>query len=369
MRKKKQVIGVLGGGQLARMMALKAHEMGIELHVLSASKDDPAAQVTSFWTKGDIYSTSDLTYFLKGKNVVTFENEFIDIHSLKKAIMKTKTRTAPHFQVIEKLQDRWSQKLLLQKNGIPTSPFFKIDNEEDLIKSFHFLNKKLVLKKRRFGYDGHGTFFIRSLSECKKMKAELKKGTSFIAEAYIPFKKELACLFASHQLSKVISFPFVETRQKDYRCHTVLGPVHHPQIKSFVRLLSKFIKKIKYEGVIAFEFFQTDRGLLVNEIAPRVHNSGHYSLNALSKDQFSLHIDSILRNPIEAPEKIYKDFAMMNLLGKEQRDTKWKKIKGVFLHDYSKKEKKEGRKMGHLNAVACSPNEALKKLKKAIKSF
>ena len=354
-------VGILGGGQLARMLVLKAHEMGLKPYVLSADKHDPSAQVTSFWVKGDICRTSDLTRFLKQTDIVTFENEFVHTPSLIKAMRKTKTPVCPHPSIIAKLQDRWFQKQLLKKHHIPTAPFFKIDNKQQAFKVFKTFKNKMVLKKRLFGYDGRGTFIIQNTDQIPFYK-------NLIAEEFVPFKRELALTLVASK-NQIISLPLVETFQKNFRCYWVKGPVSHPQVKSLTKKLKTFLKKTGYQGVIAFEIFETSKNLLINEIAPRVHNSGHYSLNALSKDQFSLHLEAILETPLHPPQILCGGFAMLNLLGKREKSKSWKKIKEVFLHDYGKKKLKIGRKMGHLNSCADSPKKALENLFRAEKNF
>lgn len=354
-------VGILGGGQLARMLALKAHEMGLKPYVLSADKQDPAAQVTSFWIKGDIHQTSDLVRFLKQTDIVTFENEFIHTPSLIKAMKKTKTPVCPHPNIIAKLQDRWFQKQLLKKYHIPTSPFLKIDNKRQALQAFKTFKNKMVLKKRLFGYDGRGTFVIQNTHQ-------IPDESGFIAEKFVPFKRELALILAVSK-NQTISLPLVETFQKNFRCYWVKGPVSHPKIKTLTKKLRIFLKKIGYQGIIAFEIFETSKNLLINEIAPRVHNSGHYSLNALSKDQFSLHLEAILETPLQPPKTLCGGFAMLNLLGKREKSKNWKKIKEVFLHDYGKKILQTGRKMGHLNSCADSSKKALEKLFRAEKEF
>ena len=348
------------------MMALEAHQIGLEPHVLSSSKKDPSAQVTSFWTKGDIHSKKHLTQFLKKTDVVTFENEFVDTKLLLKVMKQTKTPVRPHPNIIEVLQDRLSQKKLLQKHHIPTAEFYSVDNYSQALRAFEHLGK-MVLKKRRFGYDGYGTFVIKNKTDLKKMRTKLKEG--FIAEEFIPFQKELALVFASQHKKKIVELPLVQTFQKDFRCYWVKGPIKHSKVKALSGRIKKLLKAIKYDGVIAFELFQTKKGLMVNEVAPRVHNSAHYSLDALSQSQFALHIQAVLGRPFLEPELSCKGFAMLNLLGEVEKSSDWQKIKNVFLHNYQKKEVRSGRKMGHLNALGRSGDEALKKLFRAKKYF
>ena len=367
-RKKIKKIGILGGGQLARMMALKAHSLGLRPFILSESKDDPSAGVTRFWTQGNLDSLKDLKKFLKKTDLVTFENEFVNTKLLAKAMSEAKTPVLPHPQVIQKIQDRWTQKKLLSRHKIPTSPFVKIDNKAQLFKAFHQFNQKIVLKKRRFGYDGGGTFIIKNKKDLKKIMPLVQKDV-FIGEEYIPFQKEWAVILAVHKNADPVSLPLVETVQKNFRCYLVKGPVKDSRADKFITQLKTFVKKIKYDGVIAFELFLKSGEIFVNEIAPRVHNSGHYSLDALSKDQFTLHLEAVLKQPLGSPRLLYNNFAMLNLLGKTENTSAWKKIPDVFLHDYDKKEKRKGRKMGHLNAGARSSQEALFRLMKAKKYF
>ena len=292
---------------------------------------------------------------------MTFENEFVHTPSLIKAMKKTKTPVCPHPGIIAKLQDRWFQKQLLKKHHIPTSPFFKIDNKKQALKAFKTFKNKMVLKKRLFGYDGQGTFIIQNTNQ-------IPCDSGLIAEEFVPFKRELALILVSSK-NQIISLPLVETFQKNFCCYWVKGPVSHPKIKTLTGKLKIFLKKIKYQGVIAFEIFDTSKKLLINEIAPRVHNSGHYSLDALSKDQFSLHLEAILANPLQPPKVLCGGFAMLNLLGKKEKSKNWKKIQEVFLHSYGKKLLKKGRKMGHLNSCADSSKKALENLFRAEKDF
>ena len=361
---KRKKIGILGGGQLARMMAVKAHSMGLEPYILSNSPLDPACQVTRFWVKGSVHRLSDLNKFLAKTDLVTFENEFVNTDLLTKAMKNKGTKIIPRPSIIRCLQDRRLQKNLLRKHRIPTAPFLKVDSFKDLTSAYEHFNQKLVLKKRLFGYDGYGTFIIKNKRQLKEACGLFPNKTGFIAEAFIPFKKELAVILASHKNSKPIHLPPVETFQKNFRCYWVKGPISHPLMKNFISLLKKFIQNIHYEGVIAFELFQNQNKLLVNEIAPRVHNSGHYSLDALSRDQFTLHLESILRKPLYPPKLLYSGFAMLNRLGGEKIKPHIIKREGIFLHEYGKKEERKGRKMGHLNSVASSPNKALSQLLK-----
>ena len=265
-----------------------------------------------------------------------------------------------------------------------------------------------VLKTRRGGYDGYGTFVVKNktalfkllnipqaLESSKTRKTQtknriktentLKKSlpkTSFIAEPLLSFKRELALISARNQKGQIIFFPLVESFQKNSVCLWVKGPVEHLKLAGLKRKIRSFLTKIDYRGVIAFELFETESVLIVNELAPRVHNTGHYSLSALTEDQFTIHLKAISNQDLKTPRLLSKEFAMLNLLGEGSPQplfqTKGKacslidqsqalKQKGFHLYWYGKKQSRPGRKMGHINCLGDRSLERLLQLKKQIK--
>lgn len=365
-------LGLLGGGQLARMLALKCHDMSIQPYVLSPSVQDPAAQVTSFFVKGSLYSKKDLTSFLKQVDVATFENEFLDMSLLSKLSKDTKTPVYPSPRTMNLLQDRFKQKNLFKKYNIPTAKFISlpIDSHKTPQQRFNQLMKLFpngfVLKKRHQAYDGYGTCIVTSIKDKTKAVNFIKKSQDLIVEEFIPFKKEMATILVRNRKKQIIELPLVHTYQEQARCVWLKGPCQHKNKSILIKKLKTMLKQINYVGVIAFELFDTSKGLLVNELAPRVHNSGHYSLDALSEDQFTLHIKAVLNQDLFSPVLQTKGFAMLNLLAGKQLNPQIKMAetkKEVKLYWYGKQEHRPGRKMGHLNALASTPEKALKKLK------
>ncbi len=354
-------IGILGGGQLARMMALEAHAIGIEPFVLSTNKNDPAAQVTSFWIKGDPNKISDLKKIFKHVDVATVESEFFDSTVLKKA-----GNIFPQPQLLGLLQDRLSQKVLLQKLNVPTADFISVANHDDAQIAAREFGFPFVIKKRRFGYDGYGTFIIKNQKDLNNLPRE-KFG--YIAEAFVPFKRELAVSFVRSTNGELISLPLVETCQKNSICHWVMGPVSHKSSYTLLRSLKSFVEKTKYIGIIAFEIFDTGRELLINEIAPRVHNSAHYSLDALNISQFEYHLRAITGQPLPDPIPLNAGFAMINLLGGRKKSPHWVIPANGKLHWYGKKENRLGRKMGHINVLAKNSKLALKSALNAVRNI
>lgn len=366
-------IGILGGGQLARMLTLRGFELGLEVHVFSEHSSDPAAQVTRYWHQGKFDSKADVKAFLKDVNVATFESEFADAEMLEEISKETGIKIFPQPSLMGKIQDRLTQKELLLSNKLATAEFVKVDSMEELRSAFENFGP-LVLKKRRFGYDGNGTFFVKD-SKALEKQVELFSGDDakhgFIAEKMVKFKRELACIFVRSMDGSIAELPFVETCQEDNRCLWVKGPMKpNPRLHRVSTSIRKFLNTTNYIGAMGVEFFDTDYDILINELAPRVHNSGHYSMDALTEDQFSLHMKAIAGIRVSSPRTLSQGFAMYNLLGSGNEIPEWNDIPdGVCFHWYGKKENRKGRKMGHINALATSPDAALTTLKIARRKF
>ena len=214
------------------------------------------------------------------------------------------------------------------------------------------------------GYDGQGTFIIKEKLSHRQKLAPLKGG--FIAEKLIPFKRELALLSARNKTGHIIFFPLVESFQENHKCLWIKGPAQHPQLPLLKKQIQAFLNGINYQGLMAFELFDTGGELLINELAPRVHNSGHYSLTALNQDQFTAHLRAIMNLPLKPPRLLkeggLKAFAMLNLLGEGVSSPKLKSLPGIEVTWYKKNQSRKGRKMGHINTLAESPEKALEKL-------
>jgi 5-(carboxyamino)imidazole ribonucleotide synthase len=371
--------GILGGGQLARLLALAAHDLGLQVHVLCANADEPAAQVVRHCHIGSTDRVSDIQKFLKQVDIVTFESEFLNAELLERLSKKTRVPIFPAPKLMGELQDRLSQKRLLLHHGLPSAPFFEVSShntqESDTTLSDALRTwGGLVFKKRRFGYDGYGTFIVKTARELEKVRPLLQSEKSgFIVEKWIPFQREIAVILTRSRDGSVACFPWVETHQQNSRCLWVKGPLKIKGIDKTEKKLKKFLNKIDYVGSIGFELFEnTDGSVLINELAPRVHNSGHYSIEALLESQFTLHIKAVLGQKLQSPGLISrtKAFAMYNLLGTGSEPAQWSEVPpGVFVHWYQKTEVRSGRKMGHLTALASKPDQALDRLKKARKKF
>jgi 5-(carboxyamino)imidazole ribonucleotide synthase len=352
-------VGILGGGQLARMLALSGAARGLEVHSLSEHPTDPVAQVSHFWVQGSPESQADLISFSKNLDLLTFESEFFAAIKIEKALGRQKSKMFPSTRSMSIIQDRAKQKILLDDFKIPTSPFIVVHSSEDLVSSMKVFGP-MVLKKRLGGYDGNGTWILRQPRDIEKIEKHLFISPGFIAEKFVPFQRELAVMLVRTRSGQKQALPLTQTVQKNSRCDYVLGPIYHSAFPRLQKKLFKMLDGIDYVGVLGVELFDTGRELLVNELAPRVHNSGHYSQNALSLSQFDLHWMAGLGMTLPKIQIQGKAFAMINLIG--QKNTTQMKAPKDFLgqiHWYGKSESRPGRKMGHLNYTGSSTKSLL----------
>ena len=363
-------VGILGGGQLARMLAMKAHELGLSPYVLSPNPTDPAALVTRHWQKGSIDSLKDLKIFFSKVDIATFESEFCDPDIVKQALQTHRVPLFPRISTIGKIQDRWPQKKMIEKAGLKTARFVKVERWNQVENLFSFFPNGFVLKKRRFGYDGFGTFIIKNTKQLKALKPLWEQETcGFIAEDLIAFDRELAVVAFRGKKGDFTHLPLVESFQHQARCLWVKGPIYHIKFKSTLKKIQNLMETQRFVGALAFEFFEYKNELWVNEVAPRVHNSGHFSLNGTQVDQFTLHLKAITGDQLPEVQLNSLGFGMYNLIGQSHKNPTWKNCSDVSLHWYEKSENRPGRKMGHLNATAKTANQALSKLEKSVKGF
>ncbi len=369
-------VGVLGDGQLARMMCQEAHKLNIKTSVLTTSLKNPACLVNSDNFLVDKISLENIVAFANyckqqsPRAVLTIESEFINPEFLQQAQIKSSIPIYPSVHHLAQIRDRKPQKEFLHRNYIPTSPSYDILSYDHLQE--HLSLKPVVLKKRLFGYDGYGTVILHHYDDLDKLDSNFR-AEEWIFEAYIPFKRELAISLVRNLNGDICSFPWVETHQENSKCLWVKGPLTiTKEMKSLQALITKAINENEYVGFMTFEIFETKLGdLLVNEMAPRVHNSAHYSLEALYLNQFKAHLLAILN--LELPEQplVVSPFAMYNLIASREDDSPLIPINknSLFLNWYQKEQARPGRKMGHITALASTFEEALVNLKKHAKDF
>ena len=369
-------VGILGDGQLARMMCQEAHKLNIRTSVLTTSLKNPACLVNSDnFLVDDISPETILAFAMYCKQidpeaVLTVESEFINPEFLSNAQTKTDVKVFPWIKDLAQIRDRKPQKEFLSQYKIPTSPTYPIVSFEEL--KSHLSQKPVVLKKRLFGYDGYGTVILNNLNDLDKLEPDFK-AEDWIFEDFIAFKRELAVSFARNPKGDTCIFPWVETHQENSKCLWVKGPMSlSKEMKTLQTQIAKALEAINYVGFITFEVFESKLGdLLINEIAPRVHNSAHYSLEALYLNQFKAHLLAVLDLDLPLMPKVVSPFAMYNLIASKEMNNPSIPVtsNSVFLNWYQKNQSRPGRKMGHITSLASTFEEALLGLKENIKDF
>lgn len=363
-------VGVIGGGQLAWMMADAAKKLGVELVVQTPSINDPAVSISVekiFAPVDDANATAELA---KKCDVITFENEFVDIEALSKLVQQG-VCFRPQLEALTPLLDKYHQRCYLRDLGLPVPRFVALDLAFADDVTFNQLGFPVVLKARRHGYDGQGTFIIKEI-ESLKQKLELnniKHGESqvlFLLEEYIPFERELAVIAARSFRGEVVIYPIVETQQEEQVCRRVIAPADiSPKVSVEIENIARtLLNSLQAVGIFGIELFLTaDDKVLVNEIAPRTHNSGHFSIDACVTSQFEQHLRAVCGMELGNTAMICPSAVMVNLLGYEisQSDyiTKRQQIEQIpqaHVHWYGKSQSRPGRKLGHVTVLLDSDN-------------
>jgi len=367
-----QTIGIVGGGQLGRMTLLEARRMAIPVHILTPQHPSPASDLADRYLVGSLYDSEKILQLAEQCDVISFEIEHIDVETLKK-IEASGKRVAPSSRVLEIIQDKSVQKGVLRDHGLPVSNWDLLteSNTETLLNKYGY---PVVQKACKGGYDGKGVFVLKGPEDLPHMI----KAPSFFEE-HIPFQKEIAVMVARNGRGETKAYPMTEMEfDPDTNiCDITLVP--SPEGEEIQRkaqnLALKAVEALEGEGIFGVEMFLTkDKEILINEIAPRPHNSGHYTIEGCITSQYEQYIRAIMNLPLGSTELI-KPNVMVNLLGAPgfSGDTKVKgleealKIPGVFVHIYGKQVTKPYRKMGHITALADTVEEAMDKAVKARK--
>ncbi|WP_371396912.1 5-(carboxyamino)imidazole ribonucleotide synthase [Fretibacter rubidus] len=342
-------IGILGGGQLGRMLALAAARLGFKVHIYCPDAGGPAAQVADAELNAPYDNLKAVHAFASRCDVITYEFENIPSMSARTAATACPVRPRP--KALDVAQDRVTEKTFIHDTaGVPVTGFRAVNNEFDAIRAARSLGLPSVLKTRRFGYDGKGQAIVKTESAIKTAYKELG-GQDLILEAFVPFVREVSVVAARSVNGETASYPLIENVHKNHMLHTSVAPTRGDTGEA-QKLAIKILEALDYIGVMATEFFQLEDGsLIVNEIAPRVHNSGHWTQDAGCVDQFELHIRAICGWPLGnvVPRHTVE---MTNLVGTDVND--WQTIAkdpSAALHLYGKTDPRPGRKMGHVNRI------------------
>jgi len=360
-------LGIIGGGQLARMSAYQAYRLGMQVGaVCSPSGTDPMEQLTPHIFRGDVSGYETLMEIAKWADVITLENEFLDADVLARVQKDSGTPVYPSPETFRLIENKRIEKETFRDAGIPVAGFMVITSENDLKKAGAKLGWPFVLKSSKGGYDGYGNAMVANQDEARKGFNKLggNDGREVIAEETIEFVKELAVMVARNEHGAV-AYPCVETIQENHICTKVIAPA---RVERHIRekceaLALKAAEAIDGKGMFGFEFFLTGDGeLLLNESAPRPHNSGHYTIEACQASQFENHVRAVAGLPLVKPEMRTNTAVMINLLGQGDGDAVLRcsevpdsDNEDVHIHSYGKLKCRTGRKMGHYTVLGENP--------------
>lgn len=357
-------IGIIGGGQLGRMMALAAKEMGYKVIVLDPTVDAPCAQVADEQIVANYTDLNALKELAEKSDVVTYEFENVDndaLHSIENSV-----RIPQGSELLSITQDRILEKAYLESLNINLAPYAVIVDRDDIEQHINSLGYPAVLKTTQGGYDGKGQYVIQSEEDIDKAVELLRFGTC-VLEAWIPFEREVSVIVARNSEGQIETFPVAENDHKNNILHTTVVPaaLDEESIHEAEAIAVKLAEYLHLEGVLAVEMFVTGSGAIyVNELAPRPHNSGHYTIEACNISQFTQHIRAIAGLPLLKPE-LLRPAMMVNILGQH--------VDGVnevlaehpdwFVHYYGKQEAKIDRKMGHITVLSDNPLVEVEKMR------
>ncbi|RST98419.1 5-(carboxyamino)imidazole ribonucleotide synthase [Vagococcus vulneris] len=360
-----ETIGIIGGGQLGQMMALSAKEMGFCVGILDPVSNAPAAQVADWSITADYDDEKAIKELVEKSSVVTYEFENVNANVLKKYVSEEKLPQGIQMLIISK--NREYEKAFLNKLNLPIASYEIIQTVEELKKAVQKIGYPSVLKTCLGGYDGKGQIVIHDESDINEAERLLEKSTC-VLESWIEFEKEISVIVAGDRNHTYEVFPVAENHHKNNVLFKSIVPaeVSSSTLENARQIALKVAETLKTQGVMTIEMFVTrEKEVIVNEIAPRPHNSGHYSIEGCNVSQFDLHIRGICGWPLPKIS-LYQPTIMLNLLGEEvTRSQAYISEKpDWYFHYYGKEEIKAGRKMGHITIMTDNINKSLEEIKK-----
>lgn len=348
-------VGILGGGQLGRMLAMAAARLGLRCQVFSPNPDSPAFDVVQHATCAEYADVEALELFAGDCDVITYE--FENVPAATAMVLAARRPVLPDLQILQTTQDRLAEKDFVTGLGIGTAAYADVASADDLRRAIARIGLPAVLKTRRFGYDGKGQAIVRDGDDPEQVWADL--GTrSAILEAFVPFEREISVIAARGADGHVECFDVTENQHRDHilRVSTAPADISDALAEQARGIATTIAGALGYVGVLAVELFvvpgENGPALLVNETAPRVHNSGHWTLDGASVSQFEQHIRAIAGWPLARPVR-HGRITMTNLIGAEiDGYENWLTVPGTTVHLYGKGSQRPGRKMGHVTQVA-----------------
>lgn len=364
-------IGIIGGGQLGKMMALEGKKLGLSFVILDPQQNCPAASVVDHHIIGSFYDKEKIKELVDRSDIITYEFEHINADVLMD-LSKEGYKILPSAFTLKVIQDKYHQKQLLKINSIPIPDFRAIGSLDELYQAALDMGLPLLLKSRRGGYDGKGNLLIKNKEQISEAYEALKGNSddSLMVEAFVDFKMEISALVARSTTGELAIYPLSENIHENNILRTTVVPARvSKDIENKAKVMAlKAMELLEGVGVFCIELFiDSSNQILINEIAPRVHNSGHYSLEGCSTSQFMQHLRGILGLPLGST-RLIKPCVMINLLG-EEKSQGLAKVVGykelmmtpeVYLHFYGKEETKPSRKMGHFTVLNDGLEEGLR---------
>ena len=342
-------IGILGGGQLGRMLSVAASRLGFQTHIFEPSANCPASHVAQAHIQADYTDTDALRRFARGVDVITYEFENIPTTALD--LLEAERPIHPGRQALATSQDRLTEKLFLQDLGLQTAPFADVTDAETLEAAIARIGAPAILKTRRLGYDGKGQARIMTPADAPYALADMA-GAAAILEGFVDFSREVSVIGARGSDGQIACFDPGENVHRDGILHTTTLPAKlgASQRTDAVLIAAKILNALDYVGVMGVELFVTPQALIVNEIAPRVHNSGHWTQAGCAVDQFEQHIRAVVGWPLGDGSR-HSNVVMENLIGSDIERLPDLVTQNTAIHLYGKSDAKPGRKMGHINTV------------------
>ena len=348
-------IGILGGGQLARMLALAAARLGFRCHVYSPEEDSCAFDVVRASTCAAYEDEAALGRFAGAVDVITYEFENVPADTA--TFLAKRKPVLPDPKVLAITQDRLIEKEFISELGVATAPYAAVHSAVQLADAVQMIGLPAVLKTRKLGYDGKGQAKVTKGADPMAAWRTVQTAPS-IMESFVKFEREVSVVAARTAAGKVECFEITENEHRDHILHISRVPARvTPALAAEARRVAgKIAAAFDYVGVLAVEMFVVRQGrkqhVLVNEIAPRVHNSGHWTIDGCTVSQFEQHIRAIAGLPLAKPQRLGRKVEMVNLIGEEIKDAaRWLGVPGASVHVYNKHEVRERRKMGHVTRV------------------
>ncbi|PDZ70832.1 5-(carboxyamino)imidazole ribonucleotide synthase [Bacillus pseudomycoides] len=357
-----KTIGIIGGGQLGRMMALAAKEMGYKIAVLDPAKHSPCAQVADIEIVASYDDLKAIQHLAEISDVVTYEFENIDYRCLQ--WLEKHAYLPQGSQLLNKMQNRFTEKNAIVKAGLPVAPYRLVKKQDELLEAITELSFPCVLKTTTGGYDGKGQVVLRSETDVVRAR-ELASQAECILEKWVPFEKEISVIVTRSVSGETKVFPVAENIHVNNILHESIVParISEELSQKGIEYAQVLADELQLVGTLAVEMFATADGeIYINELAPRPHNSGHYTIDACETSQFGQHIRAICNLPL-GETNLLKPVVMVNILGEHIEGVlkQVNRLTGCYLHLYGKEEAKLQRKMGHVNILNENVEDALDK--------